>query len=144
MSPAAAELEKAAEMYAKEPMPQMVLKSNGTNLTPERITKLLESWKASRSTRSTAFLNADVDVCLSLDMDEVPEFNFFHTVRETWEPGTGRGWVWWDTGNKWRNNNRLHAREGYRWIKPCHEVTFRYAEGEEKTLEYDLTVFHIK
>jgi hypothetical protein len=28
------------------------------------------------------------------------------------------------------------------WIKPCHEVTFRYAEGEEKTLEYDLTVFH--
>ncbi len=45
---AAAELEKAAEMYAKEPMPQMVLKSNGTNLTPERITKLLESWKASR------------------------------------------------------------------------------------------------
>jgi HK97 family phage portal protein len=40
----------------------MVLKSNGTNLTPERITKLLESWKMSRSTRSTAFLNADVEL----------------------------------------------------------------------------------
>jgi hypothetical protein len=38
---AAASLEQAAEMYAKEPMPQMVLKSNGTNLTPERITKLI-------------------------------------------------------------------------------------------------------
>jgi HK97 family phage portal protein len=59
---AAAELEKAAEMYAKEPMPQMVLKSNGTNLTPERITKLLESWRVSRSTRATAFLNADVEL----------------------------------------------------------------------------------
>jgi HK97 family phage portal protein len=59
---AAAALEQAAEMYAKEPMPQMVLKSNGTNLTPERITKLLESWKISRSTRSTAFLNADVEL----------------------------------------------------------------------------------
>ena len=59
---AAAALEQAAEMYAKEPMPQMVLKSNGTNLTPERITKLLESWKVSRSTRSTAFLNADVEL----------------------------------------------------------------------------------
>jgi len=59
---AAASLEQAAEMYAKEPMPQMVLKSNGTNLTPERITKLLESWKISRSTRSTAFLNADVEL----------------------------------------------------------------------------------
>jgi HK97 family phage portal protein len=59
---AALELEKAAEMYAKEPVPTMVLKSNGTNLTPERITRLLESWKASRSTRSTAFLNADVEL----------------------------------------------------------------------------------
>jgi HK97 family phage portal protein len=59
---AAAALEQAAEMYAKEPMPQMVLKSNGTNLTPERITKLLESWKISRSMRTTAFLNADVEL----------------------------------------------------------------------------------
>ena len=59
---AALELEKAAEMYAKEPLPTMVLKSNGTNLTPERITKLLDSWKLSRSTRSTAFLNADVEL----------------------------------------------------------------------------------
>jgi HK97 family phage portal protein len=59
---AALELEKAAEMYAKEPVPTMVLKSNGTNLTPERITKLLESWKVARGTRSTAFLNADVEL----------------------------------------------------------------------------------
>jgi HK97 family phage portal protein len=59
---AAQELEKAAELYAKEPIPTMVLKSNGTNLTPERISKLLESWKVSRSTRATAFLNADVEL----------------------------------------------------------------------------------
>jgi HK97 family phage portal protein len=59
---AAQELEKAAELYAKEPVPTMVLKSNGTNLTPERISKLLESWKVARSTRATAFLNADVEL----------------------------------------------------------------------------------
>jgi HK97 family phage portal protein len=59
---AALELEKAAELYAKEPVPTMVLKSNGTNLTPERITKLLESWKVARNTRATAFLNADVEL----------------------------------------------------------------------------------
>jgi hypothetical protein len=33
--------EKAAELYAKEPVPTMVLKSNGTNLTPERITRFI-------------------------------------------------------------------------------------------------------
>lgn len=59
---AALELEKAAELYAKEPVPTMVLKSNGTNLTPERITRLLDSWKTARSTRATAFLNADVEL----------------------------------------------------------------------------------
>lgn len=59
---AALELERASELYAKEPLPTMVLKSSGTNLTPERITKLLESWKTARSTRATAFLNADVEL----------------------------------------------------------------------------------
>jgi hypothetical protein len=59
---AAIELEKAAEMYAKEPLPTMVLKSTGTNLPSERIKALLESWKVSRQNRSTAFLNADVEL----------------------------------------------------------------------------------
>lgn len=59
---AAVELEKAALSYAKEPVPSMVLKSNGTNLTSERIAKLLEAWRNSRATKSTAFLNADIDM----------------------------------------------------------------------------------
>jgi hypothetical protein len=40
----------------------MVLKSNGTNLTAERISSLLSAWKSARQSRSTAFLNADVDL----------------------------------------------------------------------------------
>tara|TARA_R110000822_G_scaffold178146_1_gene318103 strand:- start:1540 stop:2631 length:1092 start_codon:yes stop_codon:yes gene_type:complete len=59
---AAIALENAAEQFAKEPVPMMVLKSNGTNLTSERISKLLESWKFARQNRSTAFLNADVEL----------------------------------------------------------------------------------
>ena len=59
---AAIALENAAEQFAKEPVPMMVLKSNGTNLTAERISKLLESWRVARTNRSTAFLNADVEL----------------------------------------------------------------------------------
>lgn len=59
---AAVYLENAAVNYAKEPVPSMVLKSNGTNLTAERISSLLTAWRTSRQSRSTAFLNADVDV----------------------------------------------------------------------------------
>jgi len=59
---AAIALENAAEQFAKEPVPMMVLKSNGTNLTSERISKLLESWRVARTNRSTAFLNADIEL----------------------------------------------------------------------------------
>jgi len=59
---AAVYLENAAVNYAKEPAPTMVLKSNGTNLTAERISSLLSAWKTARQSRSTAFLNADVDL----------------------------------------------------------------------------------
>ncbi len=49
-------LENASEAFAKEPVPMMVLKSNGTNLTSERIGKLLEAWRVARSTRSLTSL----------------------------------------------------------------------------------------
>jgi HK97 family phage portal protein len=58
----ALELERAALNFAQEPTPAMALKSNGVNLPAERITKLLESWKAARQNRSTAFLNADIEL----------------------------------------------------------------------------------
>ena len=57
-----AELERAAQKYAAEPVPSMVLKSNGTALPADRIAKLLSSWGISRRNGSTAFLNADVDL----------------------------------------------------------------------------------
>jgi HK97 family phage portal protein len=59
---AAHALEQAAESFAKEPVPLQVLKSNGTNLPAERIAKLLESWRTARLNKSTAFLNADVEL----------------------------------------------------------------------------------
>jgi HK97 family phage portal protein len=57
---AAAALEKAAMNFAVEPIPQMVLKSNGTSLPADRVAKLLTAWRTARANKSTAFLNADV------------------------------------------------------------------------------------
>lgn len=89
---AALELEKAAELYAKEPVPTMVLKSNGTNLTPERITKLLNSWRESRASRSTAFLNADVELQalgidpVKLQLNEARQYVALEIARATGIP----------------------------------------------------------
>ena len=59
---AAAALEKSAMNFANEPIPQMILKSNGTSLPADRVAKLLNSWRTARSNKSTAFLNADVSI----------------------------------------------------------------------------------
>ena len=53
---------RAAAMYAREPIPSMVLKSNGAALPADRIRSLLDAWGASRRNRGTAFLNADVSL----------------------------------------------------------------------------------
>lgn len=68
----------------------------------------------------------DVDVCLILDMDEVPEPTFFDKVRKGWKAGTDHGWISVQTGeNKWERD-RLHSRFGWRWKYPCHEVNVWY------------------
>jgi phage portal protein BeeE len=72
---AAHALEQAAETFAKEPVPLQVLKSNGTNLPAERISKLLESWRTARLTKSTAFLNADVEYFVSAEMTSMTYSN---------------------------------------------------------------------
>jgi len=58
---AAAALETAAEDFALNPSPQMILKSSGTNLTAERISKLVTAFN-NRKSKSTTFLNADIDL----------------------------------------------------------------------------------
>ena len=53
---AAAALERAAMNFANEPIPQMVLKSNGTSLPADRVAKLLSAWRTARASKSTRFL----------------------------------------------------------------------------------------
>jgi tetratricopeptide (TPR) repeat protein len=74
----------------------------------------------------------DADVCLILDMDEVPEPKFFDKVRKGWKTGTDLGWITMKTDeNKWERD-RLHSRFGWRWKYPCHEVNVWYGNHETK------------
>lgn len=92
---------------------------------------------------SLALVPNDVDVCVSLDLDEVPEPDFFDKLRATWTEGTDRAWVMWDTGTIWANNNRVHARHGYRWVKPCHEITVLSRKRAEKDIVVETVVKHV-
>lgn len=89
-----------------------------------------------------ALVPADVDICVSLDLDEVPDEGFFDKLRQQWQPDTDRAWVMWDTGSIWANNNRVHRRHGYRWIKPCHEVTTLSRKRPESEIVVEALVHH--
>jgi len=79
--------------------------------------------------RALDLVPQDADVCLILDMDEVPEKNFYRKVRKQWVLGADRGWIDIDTGFKWRVD-RLHSRNNWKWQWPCHEVAIWQLERE--------------
>lgn len=83
----------------------------------------------------------EIDVCVSLDLDEIPDPELFNKIRQQWKPDTGRAWVMWDTGNIWANNNRVHARHGYSWKYPCHEIIVPHS-GTDNLIVIESLVEH--
>ena len=91
---------------------------------------------------SLALVPDDVDVCLQLDMDEVPEPDFFKKVRKYWKPGSDMGWISMKTdANKWERD-RLHSRWNWIWKYNIHEVNIWYGKGEARDCDVRQAVIH--
>lgn len=82
----------------------------------------VKPWRfdVSRNTALNLIPN-DIDVCLSLDMDETLDDDFFDKVREHYVPGANKIWCDFDTGHTWLCA-RMHSRHGMYWKYPIHEV----------------------
>jgi tetratricopeptide (TPR) repeat protein len=84
---------------------------------------------------SLACLPKDIDLCISLDMDEVLQPGWREAL-ETIPAGATRPrykyiWSWKEDGTEGLvyGGDKIHARHGYRWKHPVHEVL--KPEGEE-------------
>ena len=69
-----------------------------------------------------ALLPPDIDVCVSLDLDEELQPGWREEIERVWVPGTTRlryGFDW-GSGIVFKYE-KIHARKGYRWHHPCHE-----------------------
>jgi len=69
-----------------------------------------------------ALIPRDIDVCISLDLDEVMEPGWRAEIERVWTPGTTRLRYYFDWGAGIRfKYEKIHARHGYHWHHPCHE-----------------------
>lgn len=69
-----------------------------------------------------ALVPKDIDVCISLDIDEVLQPGWRGEIERVWTPGTTRLRYLFDWGAGIQfYYEKIHARHGYRWHHPCHE-----------------------
>ena len=80
-------------------------------------------------TTSLCLLPSDVDVCIKLDLDERLQPGWRGELERAWTPGVNRLRYWY-TWN-WKapgvpdivfRNDLIHARQGYWWRYPTHEI----------------------
>lgn len=111
------------------------------NLEVHRIT--VTPWRFDDARNAAlALVPSNIDVCASIDMDEIPHPGFFETIRKEWKPETTIGWHRIDTDYVWEVT-RLHARKGFRWKYPCHEVFTPYGDTEEIVQQFDIQIDHV-
>lgn len=70
-----------------------------------------------------ALIPRNIDICISLDLDEVLEPGWKEHIEKVWVPGkTTNLWYYFDWGHNIRFPYRkIHSRHGYHWHHPCHE-----------------------
>lgn len=69
-----------------------------------------------------ALLPTDIDVCVSLDLDEVLQPGWREEIERVWTPGINRLYYNfdWGCGIEFKYE-KVHSRHGFRWFLPCHE-----------------------
>jgi glycosyltransferase involved in cell wall biosynthesis len=93
-----------------------------------------------------ALVPPDVDVCISLDLDERLSEGWRANLERGWnqEPGTTKMGVMYETpGLKpfW-HNSRIHARNGYYWMDPCHEHLWSWMIQEKEVFSKSVSILH--
>lgn len=90
-----------------------------------------------------ALVPPDIDVCVSLDLDEELQPGWREEIERVWTEGTTRlryGFDW-GAGIVFKYE-KIHARRGYRWTHPCHEYPIPYLINEKYAETDMLMVIH--
>jgi glycosyltransferase involved in cell wall biosynthesis len=100
---------------------------------------------------SLAALPSDIDMCVQLDMDEILLPGWREKIEHAIEQGATKvrynyTWNWKDEAQTIPSTTfggeKIHARKGYRWKHPVHEVIVPYGDTVEKQIWTDLELHH--
>ena len=110
------------------------LRARGARVAVERIVP----WRFDRArNRSLELVPEDADVCVCTDLDEVFHPGWRSALERAWTPETRQAsyrytWSFQPDGSEgvvfWQE--KIHARRGFRWVHPVHEVLEWAGEGE--------------
>ena len=110
------------------------LRARGAQVTVETITP----WRFDTArNRSLELVPSDADICVCTDLDEVFHPGWRQLLEAAWIPGAGRAryrytWSFNPDGSEgvvfWYE--KIHARHGYRWVHPVHEVLAWPEQGQ--------------
>ena len=90
-----------------------------------------------------ALIPKDIDICVSLDLDEELQPGWREEIERVWEEGTTRLRYKFDWGAGIAFfYEKIHARHGYRWVHPCHEYPVPYLIDEKYAQTDMLLVIH--
>lgn len=114
------------------------LQARGAQVMVERIVP----WRFDQArNRSLELVPEDTDVCVCTDLDEVFHPGWRSALEGVWTPETRQAsyrytWSFQPDGSEgvvfWQE--KIHARRGFRWVHPVHEVLEWVGEGERGPL----------
>lgn len=124
----------------------VVLDTGSEDGTPQRlremgvevVTEEVAPWRFDRArNRSLELVPEDADICVCTDLDEVFHPGWREKLEKAWIEGAGQAsyrytWSFTKSGGEgivfWIQ--KIHARHGYRWVHPVHEVLEWTGQGE--------------
>lgn len=123
----------------------VVLDTGSTDDTVERLRargarveqEVITPWRFDVArNRSMELISEETDICVCTDLDEVFHPGWRKLLEEVWVPGAGQAayrytWSFNQDGSEgvvfWYE--KVHARRGYQWVHPVHEVLKWVGEG---------------
>lgn len=90
-----------------------------------------------------AMLPADINVCVSLDLDEVLSPGWREVIERRWKPCRSRMQHWFVNGNQEYTLGRIHGRQYHIWKWPVHEYVMCTRNEKPVDVGQQLTITHL-